>query len=47
MVIRGWSKSRGGGGPEENGGGGGVGQQVSSLSKGLVTPVFSQWWGGS
>ena len=44
MVIRGWSKSRGGGGPEENGG---VGQQVSSLSKGLVTPVFSQWWGGS
>ena len=34
----------GGGGPEENLG---VGQQVSSLIKGWVTPVFSQWWGGS
>ena len=25
----------------------GVGQQVSSLRKGWVTPVFSQWWSGS
>ena len=44
VSLRGWSKSRGGGG---GGGKWGVGQQVLSLSKGWVTQVFSQWWGGS
>ena len=44
-VLKGWSKSKGGGGWA--GGKWGVGQQVSSLSKGWVTPVFSEWWSGS
>ena len=41
-MIRSWSKSRGGGGGlgrRKMGGG----QQVSSLRKGWVTSVFSQW----
>ena len=45
ISFRGWSKSRRGGGWA--GGKWVVRQQVLSLSKGWVTPVFSQWWGGS